>query len=517
MPSNNSGSNSGLQSTSLPSPRERFYIAFAALLALFLAALDTLVMSAAMPTVVADLGALHLYSWVFTAYMLSRALTLPILGKLSDIFKCKNLFIISIVIFMAGSLFAGISQNMLQLVIARAVQGIGGGGNYALCYVVLSEITEPRNRSKMISWVSVIWGIASIMGPPLGGFIVSYFSWRWVFFINLPLGIISLLGIYRYLQETRVKTKEIVIDYAGIATMSVTVLSLLAAFMVADQAFTWLSVSVISLLLLSAASGIIFCFIEKHAREPLLSISYFRVRGFWTSNVAVFWCSFAIFSILAFSPLFIQGALGKTPKHLSVALLTLSLAWSLGAWICGRTVGRFGKKRIAVFGALFLVSGSGISLTFTSFTSLFTFSMAMALVGLGMGFVSLATLLVAQESLDSSELGMATSTHQFLRSMGGTIGVGISGSLVTSRLSRFLERVLASGKYESLDQDLITHIKQNIENLFQPEFQSQIPSEILQPLQNAVCAGVTTAFWACVFVSLICLLVALVLPAGKRI
>jgi MFS family permease len=200
------------------SRKSRYYIITAALLALFLGALDALVMSAAMPTIIADLGGLHLYSWVYSAYLLARAVSLPIFGKLADIFNSKRLFIITISIFLMASIFAGLAQTMTQLILWRVFQGIGGGGIFALVYIVLADISSPESRAKNLSLGSFIWGLASVLGPTFGGFVVTYFSWRWIFFVNVPLSMLSLLGIGFCLVEIREKKKEAAIDYLGALT-----------------------------------------------------------------------------------------------------------------------------------------------------------------------------------------------------------------------------------------------------------------------------------------------------------
>ncbi len=189
--------------------KRRFYIIIASLLALFLGALDALVMTAAMPTIVADLGGLHLYSWVYSAYLLARAVSLPVFGKLADIFRSRRLYIISICIFLLGSILAGLAQSMMQLILSRVLQGIGAGGNFALVYIVLADISSPEKRGKTLSLGSFIWGLASVLGPTFGGFVVTYFSWRWIFFVNVPLGAFSLLGIALYLVECVRKRKRL--------------------------------------------------------------------------------------------------------------------------------------------------------------------------------------------------------------------------------------------------------------------------------------------------------------------
>jgi EmrB/QacA subfamily drug resistance transporter len=491
--------------------KSRFYIIIASLLALFLGALDALVMSAAMPTIVADLGGLHLYSWVYSAYLLARAVSLPLFGKLADIFSSRRLYIISICIFVLGSVFAGLAQNMMQLILARVLQGIGAGGNFALVYIVLADVSSPENRGKTLSLGSFIWGLASVLGPTFGGFVVTYFSWRWIFFVNVPLGAFSLVGIALYLVEVREKKKETAIDYWGALTLSTTILGLLTVFLMAGRSYDWISPQIIGLSMITIAAGIAFFYAEQSAREPILSLGFFRSRSFSIGNGSAFLASFTIFSLFAYSPLFIQGALGKTPLQMSVAMLSLSLGWSVGALACGQIINRFGQKPSTVFGSLCLAVGGGIMITFSTGTSLSTCSIVLGFVGVGMGFVSMATLLVVQDSLDPSDLGVATASHQFARTLGGTIGVGISGSFVTMTLSNVMESLLSDG-LENMPPSLNVQITQSIENIFRPEVQALLAPDIQKTMQEAVARGVSMVFWITFFASLSCLILSLLIP-----
>ncbi len=335
--------------------KSRSYIIVASLLALFLGALDAMVMSAAMPTIVSELGGLHLYSWVYSAYLLARAVALPVFGKLADIFRSRRLFIISICIFLLGSVLAGLAHSMMQLILSRVLQGIGAGGNFALVYIVLADVSSPEDRGKTLSLGSFIWGLASVLGPTFGGFVVTYFSWRWIFFVNVPLGMFSLLGIAVYLVEVRDKKKEAAIDYWGALTLSTAILGLLTVFLLAGRSYDWISPQIIGLSMITTAAGAAFFYAEKRAPEPILSLEFFGSRGFSIGNGSAFLASFTIFSLFAYSPLFIQGALGKTPLQMSVAMLSLSLGWSVGALACGQIVNRFGQK--AVDGLRLPVSG----------------------------------------------------------------------------------------------------------------------------------------------------------------
>jgi EmrB/QacA subfamily drug resistance transporter len=495
----------------------RFFIVVASLLALFLGALDALVMSTAMPTIVSELGGVHLYSWAFSAYMLARAVALPLFGKLTDLFQNKTLFVISIVTFVAGSVFAGFSQSMTQLIVFRVIQGIGAGGNFALVYVVLADISSPEKRGKALSLASFVWGFASVLGPTIGGFIVTYLSWRWIFFINIPLGGISLVGLSCYLIEVREKNKEIAIDYWGMTTLTVTVLALLTACLLVGQRYKWTSPEVLVLLAVTLTSGLALYKIEKKAKEPILPIGCFKIRGFSIGNGASFFSSFAIFSLFAYSPLFIQGVLDKTPLQLGGAMLSLSLGWSLGALFCGQTVHLLHKKPEAVMGGVMMAAGCSLTLWFSPSTSLLECALVFFVIGSGMGFVSIPTLLIVQESLESSDLGVATSSHQFSRTLGGTLGIGIAGSFVSAKFSNRLEAMRESEIFGKLPDSLQAHLQNDLEKLLGPEALSAFSSEIQIYIQDTLTQGVKQVFWAALAVSVIALVFCLMLPKQRRL
>jgi len=494
----------------------RFYIVASALLALFLGALDTLIMSAAMPTIVADLGGLDLYSWVFSSYLLSRAISLPIFGKLADLFKTKNLFLFSVAMFILSSLLAGVSVSMTQLIVARVVQGIGSGGCFALVTIVLSEVSTPEKRGKMLSLGSFVWGLASVLGPPIGGFIVYYFSWRWIFFLNIPLGSLSFLGICVYFRETRKKRSTVSIDWWGIITLSITMLSLLTAFLLTGQGSAWHSYEIMGLFALTVFCGMVFFYVEKRAKEPVLPVEFFSVRGFRVGNGAVFFSSFAVFSIVAYSPLFIQGALGKTPVQLGMVMLVLSLAWSAGALICGQIAHKIGHKPNAIGGAVLILSGSAMALTFTASTPLIFCYIALSLAGLGMGFNSISTLLVVQSSLEEKDLGVATSSQQFARTLGGTIGVGVTGSLAIGRISEGMDQFIHSGSTGPVSMGLVHQIRENVENLFRSDIQSLIPAPVLLSLREIVSSGIWIVFLLALMASILSLILSFRLPGRKQ-
>jgi EmrB/QacA subfamily drug resistance transporter len=495
--------------------RERIYIIAAALMALFLGALDALIVSAAMPTIVAELGSMQLFSWVYSAYFLARAVSLPIFGKLADLYKTKTLFGVAIGVFIVSSVFAGLSPNMTFLIICRIFQGIAAGGNFALVYIVLSDVSPPQSRGKTLSLASSIWGVASILGPTLGGFIVTYFSWRWIFFINLPLGLLSLVGIAAYLMETRPKKEKVYLDISGAVLLSVFILGVLMMFLLGGRTYDWHSIPIISLALSSTLALGGFYFVEKHAGDPILSLHFFENKGFRIGNSAVFLSSFTIFSLFAFAPLYIQGGLGKSPMTIGVGMLSLSLGWSIGSLVLGQILNILGQKISACVGSFCLVLGCAASIFFTADTSIATIFLIFLLIGMGMGFVTLSTLVVVQNCLDISDLGVATASHQFSRTLGGTIGIGICGSFVISKISQATEAIVYSGSADAIPPALLSSIRANIENLFLPEVQALLPIEVLTILQAAIVKGISWVFWIVLFASLICLCTCLLLPEDK--
>jgi EmrB/QacA subfamily drug resistance transporter len=498
------------------SPKQRLAVIIAALLSLFLGAMDALVVSAAMPTIVAELGGLHLYSWVYSSYFLARAVSLPIFGKLADLYKNRNLLIAAIGLFIMSSLAAGFAFNMIALIIARALQGIGAGAIFALVYVVLADVSPPQSRGRTLSFASSVWGIASVLGPTLGGFIVTYFSWRWIFFINIPLGLISVWGIGIYFVELRDKKDKVSMDFAGVVSLSIAILAFLFAFLLGGRNYAWGSSVIIGLLILSVASIIAFSAIERRAKDPILSVEFFRLRGFSTGNAAAFLSSFAIFSMFAFAPLFIQGAQGRSPMEVGVAMLSLSLGWSLGILALGQFIDRVGRKGTAVTGAVCLMVSCAVNLTFTPATSTYYVFFNFLVIGTGMGWVALSTLLVVQSCLDEKDLGVATSSNQFARTLGGAVGVGICGSFIASRFSNLFESLRNSDLMRHLPAEMSEGVFGQVESLLHPEAQATMPDAIRHMVQDAVMGGVGGVFWTVTVAAGLCLLLCLFIPGEKK-
>jgi MFS family permease len=346
----------------------------------------------------------------------------------------------------------------------------------------------------------------------MGGFIAAYFSWPWIFFINVPLGVLSLIGVTLFLQETREKKKNAVIDYKGALTLTITILSLLFIFLLVGRNYAWLSPIIVTLWVITIIAGVLFYIIEQRAEEPILPIDFFHIRGFSIGNASVFMSSFAIFGFFGFAPLFIQGALGKSPVAVGTIVLSLSLGWSLGSLVLGRFIHRWGNRLSSIAGAILLAIGCALTLSFSTETMIATCFWVFALVGIGMGFVSLATVLVVQNSVEASDLGVATSSHQFSRNLGSTVGIGICGSIFTTGFSNKLRSAFANSSVGNLPESLADQILSNSDSVLQPEIRAQFPPDTLPLLYQSVAHGTLLVFWTTLAAAFACLICCLLLP-----
>jgi MFS family permease len=410
---------------------------------------------------------------------------------------------------------AGFANSMGILVLWRTFQGIGAGGIFALSYICLADISPPDQRGKTMSLASAVWAIASLTGPTLGAAIVTYLNWRWIFFMNLPLGMVSMWGIGLFLKEIRTKRGRVQIDWMGLVSMTVSILALMVAFLLAGKSYGWFSRPVAGLMALSVLSAAAFYWAEKRALDPVLPLQRLMQRDFGLGNLSVFCSSFAVFSLFAYAPLFIQAGQGHSAMQVGLALLALSFGWSMGSMFLGRFVDRSGKRPVALAGSALLVAGCGGTLLITAQTEILVQAILFFLVGVGVGFVTLSTLLVVHSSVPPADLGIATGTHQYARTLGGTVGVGICGGLVTGRIATAVAGVAQGGVSDNGQSQLLQQIADNPEVLLKPDIAQILPESTLAALREAVIASVDSVFLIALVAALVCLLVVAFLP-GRR-
>jgi EmrB/QacA subfamily drug resistance transporter len=396
------------------------------LLGMSLGALEATVVGTAMPTVIATLGGLAHYSWVFSAYLLTSTASVPIWGRLSDLYGRRRLYVIGIVVFLVGSMLSGAATSMVPLILARALQGLGAGAIIPLSMTIIGELYTLEERGRTQALFSGVWGLASIAGPLVGGYITDALSWRWVFFINLPFGLLALLVIAMAYPPRR-QTTSVEVDWAGAALMFSGVSAILLAMSgQTGAASVWLVAGVI---LLAA-----FAYVERRVAEPIMPVDLFRNPLIARTNTVAFLFGVAMFGAIAFIPLYVQGVRGGTATQAGQVLTPLFLGWVTTSIIAARLTVRIGYKPVAIVGSILLTVGFAGLAMLTPDSPQMTLFASCLVMGAGMGFSMLSLLLAVQHGVERSRLGIATSLNQFSRSIGAAIGTAAMGALLTRSL-----------------------------------------------------------------------------------
>ncbi|MFC9318488.1 DHA2 family efflux MFS transporter permease subunit [Streptomyces nigra] len=410
----------------------------ALLLGMLLAALDQTIVSTALPTIVSDLGGLEHLSWVVTAYLLASTAATPLWGKLGDQYGRKRLYQIAIVIFLVGSALCGMAQDMTQLIAFRALQGLGGGGLIVLSMAIVGDIVPPRERGRYQGLFGAVFGATSVLGPLLGGVFTEHLSWRWVFYVNLPVGAVALIVIALVLHIPRRSTKH-VIDYLGTVLIAAVATGLVLVASLGGTTWGWGSAQIVALAVASVVLAFVFVAVERRAAEPVLPLKLFRVRTFTLSAVISFIVGFAMFGAMTYLPTFLQVVQGISPTLSGVHMLPMVAGMLLSSTGSGQIVSRTGRWKV------FPIAGTGVTavgllllhqLDAGSSTALM--SVYFFVFGLGLGLVMQVLVLIVQNAVPYEDLGVATSGATFFRSIGASFGVAIFGSVFASRLDDLL-------------------------------------------------------------------------------
>lgn len=409
---------------------------------LFLAALDQTIISTALPTIVSDLGGLEHLSWVVTAYILASTIAAPLYGKLGDLYGRRNTVFVSVGLFLLGSALAGAAQSMTWLILSRALQGLGGGGLFVLALSVIGDVIPPKDRGKTQGLFAATFSISSVIGPLIGGWFVESFSWHWIFYINVPIGIIAVIGFASAFQPTGQRTRH-VIDWWGAITLSVALASLTLATSLGGSTFPWASPQVIGLAVLAGAAAMLFLWIERHSPEPILPLGLFRLNVFWVTSVMSAITGAAMFGGITFLPIYLQLSKGVSPTVSGLMLVPMTAGILTSSIFSGRFMGRTGRYRILpIFGMAALSIGLLLLTGLTPQTSTLDFSLRLVVVGLGLGAIFPVLTTSVQNAVDRTQLGTATAAGLMFRQIGGSLAVAAFGALFAVRLS---EQVAGAG------------------------------------------------------------------------
>jgi len=464
------------------------------LLSLSMAAMEMTVVSTAMPTVVGDLGGIHYYSWVFTAYLLTSTVTVPIYGKLADLYGRKPVLLAGIAVFLVGSMASGLAHSIGALIAFRALQGLGAGAMQPTTLTIVGDIYNLEERARMQGVFGAVWGVAGLIGPLLGGIIVKYLSWRWVFFINVPAGIASAALLVGALHE-EVEHRQHSLDLAGAGLLTLGLTALLFGAHGGSSSAVGLPLAVASLLL--------FFFLERRTPEPVLPLDLFRQRVMAVATVVGALVGAGMISMVTYVPLYVQGVLGGSPTQAGAAITPMVIGWPIASAVSGRLLPRVGFRALVRLGLTVSATAAvAMAALLRPGASVHVPQVVSALFGIGLGLANTALLIAVQTSVEWRQRGVATASTMFARTIGGTLAVGVLGALLASALS----------SDPSVPADAA-------DRLLGPEHGSGLDPSIVGALSAALQSGLATVFWLIAAIAIAAAAISLLfpdLPTGSR-
>lgn len=469
-------------------PRGRSLVLASMMLAMFMAAVEGTIVSTAMPSIVADLGGFAHYSWVFSLYLLGQGATVPLYGKLADLYGRRPALTAGILLFLTGSVLCGLAPSMGWLILFRGLQGLGAAAILPLATTVVGDLYTLEERARVQGYLSSVWGFSAIVGPLLGGFLVQGLSWRWVFFVNLPVGLLTLAGLHLFLHE-RVERRREPVDLAGSALLVGGGTLLMLGLLQGGVGWPWLSAPSLLVLAGAAAALLLFARQERRARTPFFPVDLLKNRTVAASNAGVFLVGALTFGPSSFVPAFVQGVLGEPPAVAGLTLGGMSIGWPLASSLSGFAMLRWGFRNTALLGTgLALLGTTLLSLAHPGVSFWFLFA-ATVVLGLGQGLTSTTYIVAVQSSVGWEKRGVATGANSFSRLLGGMIGVAVMGTVLNGTLLRALGRlppeVLPPGIARTLDV---------AGELLDPAVRAGLAPATLEALSGALALGLRRVF-----------------------
>ena len=479
--------------------QQRVRVIFGALILVFLlASLDQTIVSTALPTIVGDFGGLQHLSWVVTAYLLASTVSGPLYGKFGDLYGRKVVLQTAIVIFLVGSALCGVSQNMAELIAFRALQGLGAGGLIVTAIAVIGDVIPPRDRGRYQGIFGGVFGASTIIGPLLGGFFVDNLSWRWIFYINLPIGAVAFIVIGAVFR-VRPAPKQHTVDYLGAALLAGGLSAIVLFTSLGGTTWAWGSSQIVALIVIGVVAIAAFVYVESRVPEPILPLSLFRNRTFAVTSAVGFIVGLALFGAVTYLPLYLQIAKGVSPTRSGLQLTPLMLGLLVTSVVSGQLISRWGKYRIfpiigtaVITVGMILLSRLGVS------TSLWMAALAMVVLGLGLGMVMQVLVLAVQNAVDYKFLGVATSGSTMFRSIGGSIGVSLFGAIFANRL----HTELAHRFGQNVHLPVATA----------PAAIRALPPAVRNSYAHALTAALSPVFFVAALISSVAFVLALLLP-----
>jgi EmrB/QacA subfamily drug resistance transporter len=414
---------------------ERGPILLSVMLSVGLIAIDATILATAVPSIVNDLGGFAQFPWLFSIYLLAQAVSVPIFAKFTDLMGRKPIMLVGIGLFVLGSIFCGIAWSMPALIAFRALQGLGAGAVQPTAMTIIGDIYSVAERARVQGYVASVWALSSVVGPTLGGLFVDFLNWRWIFFVNVPLGALAAWWLFRRFHE-KVVRKQHRTDVVGAALLGVGSSLIILGLLEGGILWQWSSVLSITILTVGVLLMILFGVVERRAAEPILPSWLFRSRLLNSTNLAALGVGVLLIGLTSFIPLYAQGVLHTTALVAGFALAALTLGWPLAASMAGRIYLKIGFRRTALIGSVVIMIGSALLTLLSSHSSVWQVAATCFVIGMGLGLVASPTLIAAQAAVDWDRRGVVTGTFVFSRSMGSALGIAVFGAIANASLSR---------------------------------------------------------------------------------
>jgi EmrB/QacA subfamily drug resistance transporter len=410
-------------------------IVAAIMLAVGLAAIDSTIVATAVPQIVADLGGFSLFPWIFSIYLLTQAVTVPIYGRLSDVFGRKPVLLFGIAGFLVGSVLCAVAWSMVTLIIFRGLQGLAAGAILPTTTTIVGDLYEPAERGKVQGWISSVWGVSAIVGPTLGGFFAEYWTWRGIFWLNLPIGVGAALLVQRHLHE-RVERRRHRVDYAGAVTLTAACSLLILALLEGGVSWAWSSTTSLALFAASAVLLVTFVWIERTVAEPILPLWVFRHRILVAGNVSALAIGAILIGQTTYVPTYAQRVVGVGAVVAGLAMATMTIGWPIAATLAPRVYLRIGYRPTGLVGSAITVVGCLLFAVFVGAESgIWRVGVAGFVLGVGLGLISVSTVVAVQSTVGWARRGVVTGTNMFIRTLGSAAGVAVFGSIANGRLA----------------------------------------------------------------------------------
>ena len=474
--------------------KDRQLVTVALVAGMFLAALEATGVATAMPTAVSELGGVERYSWAFSAYLLTSTTTVPLFGKLADLHGRLKIYHISVIIFLVGSALCGAARTFEQLVIFRAIQGIGAGGVMPISVTLVGDIYTLEERGRIQGLFSAVWGIASLIGPIVGGLVTDMLSWRWIFYFTIPFGIVSAIMLQLYLKEPAIR-KHHKLDILGTVILTTAVTLLLVGMLEGSEVWGWRDPRTLGLMAIAILGLFAFVWQERRAEEPMLPLDIFSNRIIAVASAGSVILGSLLFSLVAFVPMWAQGVWGGSASDAGAALIPMMLAWPLASAVSGRLMLRVGYRPLVIMGSI--LGAIGLSILCWGYPGRIQLTLAMVVIGLGNGFIATPFLVAVQNAVPWNRRGVATSTNQFFRTIGGSISVAALGAVLNAHL------------HDQLGANA------NANTLLDPKTRVALDPTALARTVTALSEGLHTVFIICLVGGIAAVFIAVMFPGGR--